>query len=71
VHLDHRCREPRVGLVAHISLNGSPAEVSVRLRAYREAGVTVLNVDPVGETLGRRVDRIRALRMLIDDPDLV
>lgn len=52
-------------LVRDVNLIGSAAFVKERLAAYREAGVTTLNVVPIGETAADRVRLIEQLRDLI------
>ncbi len=53
-------------LVRDISLIGSPAFVKERIAAFREAGVTTLNVVPIAETPADRVTLIEKLRGLVD-----
>jgi F420-dependent oxidoreductase-like protein len=53
-------------LLRNISLIGPERTVAERLRAYRDAGVTVLNVVPVGDTTEERAGHITSLRRLID-----
>jgi F420-dependent oxidoreductase-like protein len=55
-------------LALKVNLLGTDAMVAARLRAYRDAGVTTLRVDPGGatlrarlDTLGRLVDLVRAM----------
>jgi F420-dependent oxidoreductase-like protein len=55
-------------LVLRTNLLGTEAMVRARLQAYRQAGITTLRVEPLGEgldarlkTLGRLLDLIRAL----------
>ncbi|GAB2696144.1 LLM class F420-dependent oxidoreductase [Nocardia thraciensis] len=52
-------------LVRDISLIGSAGFVKERIAAFREAGVTVLNVVPLAGTPGERVRLIEQLRDLI------
>ncbi len=51
------------------SLIGDEAFVSARLSAYREAGVTVLNVVPVGDDRHERVDQVERFHRLVDSAD--
>lgn len=52
-------------LVRDICLIGSPGFVKERVAAFREAGVTVLNVVPLAATPGERVKLIEQLRELV------
>ncbi|WP_062997303.1 LLM class F420-dependent oxidoreductase [Nocardia mikamii] len=52
-------------LVRDISLIGSAGFVAERVAAFREAGVTVLNVVPLAATAGERVKLIEQLRELV------
>jgi F420-dependent oxidoreductase-like protein len=52
-------------LVRDISLIGSAGFVKERVAAFREAGVTVLNVVPLAATAGERVKLIEQLRELV------
>ena len=52
-------------LVRDVSLIGSAGFVKQRVAAFREAGVTVLNVVPLAATAGERVKLIEQLRGLI------
>jgi F420-dependent oxidoreductase-like protein len=53
-------------LVRDISLIGSPGFVKERIAAFREAGVTTLNVAPIAATANERVKLIETLRSLVD-----
>jgi F420-dependent oxidoreductase-like protein len=53
-------------LVRDISLIGTPGFVKERLAAFREAGVTTVNVVPIAATPAERVKLIEALRNLLD-----
>jgi F420-dependent oxidoreductase-like protein len=53
-------------LVRDVSLIGTPAFVKERVEAFREAGVTTLNVVPVAGTAAERVKLIETLRGLVD-----
>jgi F420-dependent oxidoreductase-like protein len=53
-------------LVRNVSLIGAPGFVKERVAAFREAGVTALNVVPIAATADERVKLIEALRGLID-----
>jgi F420-dependent oxidoreductase-like protein len=53
-------------LVRDISLIGTPGFVKERVAAFREAGVTTLNVVPIAATTAERVKLIEALRNLLD-----
>jgi hypothetical protein len=52
-------------LVRDVSLIGSAGFVKERVAAFREAGVTVLNVVPLAATVGERVKLIEQLRGII------
>lgn len=52
-------------LVRDVNLIGSAAFVKERVAAYREAGVTTLNVVPIGETAADRVRLVEQLRELL------
>lgn len=52
-------------LVRDVNLIGSREFVRERLAAFREAGVTTLNVSPIAETSAERVKLIETLRGLI------
>jgi F420-dependent oxidoreductase-like protein len=53
-------------LVRDISLIGTPGFVKERVAAFREAGVTTLNVVPMAATPADRVKLIETLRNLLD-----
>ena len=53
-------------LVRDVSLIGTPGFVKERIAAFREAGVTTLNVVPVAATANERVKLIETLRGLVD-----
>ncbi len=53
-------------LVRDVNLIGTPGFVKERVAAYREAGVTTLNVAPIAETSAERVKLIETLRGLTD-----
>jgi F420-dependent oxidoreductase-like protein len=53
-------------LVRDVSLIGSPGFVKERVAAFREAGVTTLNVTPIAGTAAERVKLIETLRGLVD-----
>ena len=53
-------------LVRDVSLIGTPGFVKERIAAFREAGVTTLNVVPVAATAHERVKLIETLRGLVD-----
>jgi F420-dependent oxidoreductase-like protein len=53
-------------LVRDISLIGAPGFVKERVAAFREAGVTALNVVPIAATPADRIKQIEALRDLVD-----
>jgi F420-dependent oxidoreductase-like protein len=53
-------------LVRDVSLIGTPGFVKERVAAFREAGVTALNVVPMAATPADRVKLIETLRDLID-----
>ncbi|MFE3319310.1 LLM class F420-dependent oxidoreductase [Nocardia sp. NPDC059195] len=52
-------------LVRDLSLIGSPHFVKERIAAFREAGVTVLNVVPLATTAAERRSQIEQLRALV------
>ena len=52
-------------LVRDVSLIGTPGFVKERVAAYREAGVTTLNVTPLAGSAGERVKMIETLRNLL------
>jgi hypothetical protein len=52
-------------LVRDVNLIGTREFVSERLAAFREAGVTTLNVAPIAETRGERIKLIETLRNLV------
>jgi F420-dependent oxidoreductase-like protein len=53
-------------LVRDVSLIGTPGFVKERVAAFREAGVTTLNVAPIAATPADRVKLIETLRGLVD-----
>jgi len=53
-------------LVRDVSLIGAPGFVKERVAAFREAGVTTLNVVPIAATAADRVKLIETLRNLLD-----
>jgi F420-dependent oxidoreductase-like protein len=53
-------------LVRDVSLIGAPGFVKERVAAFREAGVTTLNVVPIAGTAAERVKLIETLRGLVD-----
>jgi F420-dependent oxidoreductase-like protein len=53
-------------LVRDVSLIGTPGFVKERIAAFREAGVTTLNVVPVAATAAERVKLIETLRGRVD-----
>jgi F420-dependent oxidoreductase-like protein len=53
-------------LVRDVSLIGAPGFVKERVAAFREAGVTTLNVVPIAATPADRVKLIETLRSLLD-----
>ncbi len=53
-------------LVRDVNLIGTPGFVRDRLAAFRESGVTTLNVAPIAETAAERVKLIDTLRQLVD-----
>jgi F420-dependent oxidoreductase-like protein len=65
LYLDGKKREAEAAIpsdfLERISLCGPPAYVRERLAAYREAGVTVLNVDPAGSDPVRTVAALAEL----------
>src|SRR5246500_617264 len=52
-------------LVRDVSLIGAPGFVKERVAAFREAGVTTLNVAPIAATPAERVKLIEELRQLV------
>ena len=53
-------------LVRDVNLIGTREFVKERVAAFREAGVTTLNVAPIAETPADRVKQIETLRQLVD-----
>jgi len=53
-------------LARDVSLIGTPAFIKERVAAFREAGVTTLNVAPVASSAAERVKLIETLRGLVD-----
>jgi len=53
-------------LVRDVSLIGTPGFVKERIAAFREAGVTTLNVVPFAATANERVKLVETLRGLVD-----
>ena len=53
-------------LLRNISLIGDPGFIRERLEAYRAAGVTTLNVTPVGRSREQRAAQIRALADIVN-----
>ena len=52
-------------MILETSLLGSEAMVRERIRAYRDAGVTMLRLDPMGDSLSERLDTLgRALDLV-------
>jgi hypothetical protein len=45
-------------MILQANLLGDEAAVTARVRAYRDAGVTTLRVQPAGETLDARLDTL-------------
>ncbi|OBJ47349.1 LLM class F420-dependent oxidoreductase [Mycobacterium sp. 1423905.2] len=54
-------------LVRDVNLIGTPEFVKERVAAYRESGVTTLNVVPLAGTRAERVKLVETLRQLVDD----
>jgi alkanesulfonate monooxygenase SsuD/methylene tetrahydromethanopterin reductase-like flavin-dependent oxidoreductase (luciferase family) len=53
-------------LAIKVNLLGTEAMVRDRLRAYREAGITTLRVDPAGATLSEKLRTLARLMELLD-----
>ncbi len=53
-------------LVRDVNLIGTPAFVRERVAAFRQAGVTTLNVAPMAATAAERVKLMETLRDLVD-----
>ncbi|OBK22851.1 LLM class F420-dependent oxidoreductase [Mycobacterium asiaticum] len=53
-------------LVRDVNLIGTREFVKERVAAYREAGVTTLNVAPIAATPGERIKLVETLRELVD-----
>jgi hypothetical protein len=53
-------------LVRDVNLIGTREFVKERLAAFREAGVTTLNVAPIAATPAERVKLIETLRNIVD-----
>jgi F420-dependent oxidoreductase-like protein len=54
-------------LVLQTNLLGTDAQVSDRIRTYRDAGVTTIRVDPIGRGLEERVQALSRFMALIGD----
>ncbi len=54
-------------MVLHANLLGTEAMVRERIRAYRNAGITTLRVDPAGETVQERLDTLGRVLKLVRD----
>ncbi len=52
-------------IVLHSNLLGTDGMVKQRIRAYRDAGVTTLRVDPEGTTLGERLETLARVVELV------
>lgn len=69
LYLDRRPRDAAdavpLELVDAVCLIGSPARVAQRICRYRDAGVTTLSVQPVGETAQDRVDCVRRMSEIL------
>ncbi|GGN19957.1 LLM class F420-dependent oxidoreductase [Streptomyces fuscichromogenes] len=65
LYLDGRTREAEAAVprkwLEQTTLIGPPGQVTERIHAYREAGVTALNLDPVGPDPARTVEAVRRL----------
>lgn len=54
-------------MVLQTNLLGTPPMVRDRIRAYRDAGITTLRVDPEGDTLARRLETLaRTLELVAE-----
>lgn len=53
-------------LVTGTAITGAPTEISARLQAYVDAGVTTLNLNPQGKNIEAKADQLAMLRTLID-----
>ena len=57
-------------MVLQSSLIGTEAMVRDRVRKYRDAGINMLRLDPVGESLTERLDTLtRALEIVRQECD--
>jgi alkanesulfonate monooxygenase SsuD/methylene tetrahydromethanopterin reductase-like flavin-dependent oxidoreductase (luciferase family) len=52
-------------MILHTNLLGTDAMVRDRIRAYRDAGVTTLRVQPAGETLAERLETLGRVADLV------
>lgn len=74
LYLDGRKQEAAAAVPAelldHISVVGTLTHAEARIRAYHDAGVTILNVYPIGDSTEERAEQVRRLRQLIDSMNL-
>ena len=57
-------------MVLQSSLIGTESMVRGRVRKYRDAGINMLRLDPMGETLAERLDTLtRALEIVRQECD--
>jgi F420-dependent oxidoreductase-like protein len=74
LYLEQRQRDAMAAvpfeLIDATSLLGSPARIRDRLAAYAEAGVTTLNVAPIGKDAPAREHTLRTMAEALDDAGL-
>src|SRR5262249_5292062 len=56
-------------MVLTTNLLGTEAMVRRRIRAYRDAGITTLRVEPAGATLSERIDTLARVMQLVEGVD--
>lgn len=54
-------------LVTGTAISGTPADISIRLQAYVDAGVTTLNLNPQGKSIEVKAEQLAMLRNLVDN----
>ncbi len=68
-HRDAAAAVPRE-FIERTALIGSRAQIAERMHAYADAGVTTMNISPVGDSLDGRVRTIRMMAELLDEEGL-
>ncbi len=56
-------------MVIQANLLGTPDEVRNRIRAYKNAGVTTLRLNPIGDTIDKRLDTLGQAMSLVREVD--